>query len=129
MHSGRVVPVTQHTGGGLPQIVVDPNGVVTNLAYDARQRLVSRTVNTAAGPLTTNYSYDAAGNLTQVTRPDGSALANTYDAAHRLVATANLFGQQILYGLDALLLGDRQQTNVLNSASAVVRQNSAHFDA
>ena len=119
--------VTQHTGGGLPQIVVDPNGVVTNLGYDVRQRLVSRTVNTAAGPLTTTYSYDAAGNLRQVTRPDGSALANTYDAAHRLVATANLFGQQILYGLDAL--GDRQQTNVLNSASAVVRQNSAHFDA
>jgi RHS repeat-associated protein len=124
---GQVTQVTQHTGGGLPQIVVDPNGVVTNLGYDVRQRLVSRTVNTAAGPLTTTYSYDAAGNLTQVTRPDGSALANTYDAAHRLVATANLFGQQILYGLDAL--GDRQQTNVLNSASAVVRQNSAHFDA
>jgi YD repeat-containing protein len=124
---GQVTKTTQHTAGGLPQTVVDPSGVVTNLAYDARQRLVSRTVNTAAGPLTTNSSYDAAGNLTQVTQPDGSALANTYDAAHRLVATADLFAEYIQYALDAI--GDRLQTSVLNSASAVVRQNSAHFDA
>jgi RHS repeat-associated protein len=123
----QVTQITQHTGGGLPQTIVDPNGVVSNLAYDARQRLVSRTVNTAAGPMTTTDSYDAAGNLIQVTQPDGSALANTYDAAHRLVATADLFSQQIQYTLDAL--GDRTQTNVLNSTSAVIRQHSANFDA
>jgi YD repeat-containing protein len=87
---GQVTQITQHSGGGLPQTIVDPNGVVTNLAYNARQRLVSRTVNTAAGPLTTTYTYDAAGNLIQVTQPDGSAIANTYDAAHRLVATVDL---------------------------------------
>jgi RHS repeat-associated protein len=124
---GQVTQITDHTGGGLPLTVIDPNGVVTSLAYDARQRLVSRTVNTSAGPLTTTYAYDPAGNLTQVTQPDGSALANTYDAAHRLVATADLFGQQIQYALDAL--ADRTQTHVLNSASTIVGQHSATFDA
>jgi YD repeat-containing protein len=123
----QVTQITEHTGGGLPLTVVDPNGVVTNLAYDARQRLTSRTVSTAAGPLTTTYSYDHAGNLTQVTLPDGSALANTYDAAHRLVATADRFGQQIQYALDAL--SDRTQTNLLNSAGTVDRHHSATFDA
>jgi RHS repeat-associated protein len=124
---GQVTHIPVHTGGGLPLTVVDPNGVVTNLAYDARQRLVSRTVNTSAGSLTTTYSYDAAGNLTQVTQPDGSAFGNTYDAAHRLVAVADLFGQQIRYALDAL--GNRTQTHVLNSASTIVGQHSATFDA
>jgi RHS repeat-associated protein len=124
---GQVTQITDHTGGGLPLTVIDPNGVVTRLAYDARQRLISRTVNTSAGPLTTTYDYDPAGNLTQVTLPDGSALANTYDAAHRLVASADLFGQQIRYALDAL--ADRTQTHVLNSTSTIVGQHSATFDA
>jgi YD repeat-containing protein len=124
---GQLTQITQHTRGGLPLTVVDPSGVVTNLAYDARQRLVSRTVNTTAGPVTTSYTYDAVGNLTQIKLPDGAAIANTYDAAHRLVSTADLIAQQIQYALDAL--GDRTQTNVLNSTSAVVRQHSANFDA
>ena len=46
-----------------------PNGVTTQLTYDARQRLLTRTVNTAAGPLTTSYTYDAAGNLLSVAQP------------------------------------------------------------
>ena len=124
---GQVTQITQHTADGYPQTIVDPNGIVANLAYDARQRLISRTINTSTGPLTTTYSYDPAGNLTQVTLPDGSALANTYDAAHRLVATADLFGQQIQYALDTL--ADHTQTSVLTSASTVVGQRSATFDA
>jgi RHS repeat-associated protein len=124
---GQVTQITQHTGGGFPQTYVDMNGIATNLAYDARQRLISSIVDTAAGPLTTTLSYDAAGNLIQVTLPDGSALANTYDAAHRIVATVDLFNQQIQYALDAL--ADRTQTSILNSASTVVGQRSATFDA
>jgi YD repeat-containing protein len=123
---GQVTQVTQHTADGYPQTVVDPNGVVTNLVYDGRHRLVSRTINTSTGPLTTTYTYDPAGNLIQTILPDGSALANTYDGAHRLVATADLFGQQVHYTLDAL--GDQTQMNVLSSASAVARQHSANFD-
>ena len=59
--------ITQHLAGGLPQTVVDPNGVTTLFTYDVRQRLVSSTLNTAAGPLTTRYAYDAAGNRLSVT--------------------------------------------------------------
>jgi YD repeat-containing protein len=124
---GQVTQITQHTADGYPQTLVDPNGVVTNLAYDGRHRLISRTVNTSAGPLITSYEYDPAGNLTQITPPDGSALAYTYDAAHRLVSTADLFGQQIQYALDAL--GDRTHSNILNNASTVVARHSATFDA
>ena len=124
---GHVTKITAHTGGGLPQTIVDPNGVTTQLAYDARQRLLSSTVVTAAGSLTTGYSYDAAGNLTKITLPDGSFLANTYDAAHRLTSTADALGEDVNYTLDAL--GDRTQINILNGSSTVVRQHSAVFDA
>ena len=56
---GQVTRITQHLPGGLPQTLVDPNGVTTQLTYDARQRLLTRTV----GTVTTTYNYDKAGNL------------------------------------------------------------------
>ena len=124
---GQVTQITQHTGGGRPQTIVDPNGVVTNLTYDARQRLVSKSVNTANGPLITNYTYDAVGNLTRISLPDGSTLANTYDAAHRLVAITDLFNQQMQYALDAA--GDRTQTITLDPSGSTMRLQSATFDS
>src|SRR4029077_20923993 len=95
--------------------------------YDARLRLLTSTVSTAAGPLTTICSYDAAGNLITVTQPDGSALTNTYDAAHRLTGVADLFNQSISYTLDAL--GDRTQSNVADSSGNLQRTHSGKFDA
>ena len=114
---GQTTKITQHLPGGLPQTVVDPNGVTTNLTYDARLRLLTSTLTTSTGPLATKYSYDPAGNLLSVTLPDGSALTNTYDAAHRLTGTADLFTNSIAYTLDAL--GDRTQTEVSNSSAVV----------
>ena len=124
---GQVTQVTQHTPGGFPQTIVDPNGVTTQLAYDARLRLTSSTINTASGPLITRYAYDPAGNLTGTTLPDGSALADSYDAAHRLTAVADLFGQQAAYTLDAL--GGRTQVNIADAAHVVKEARAASFDA
>ncbi len=123
----QVTQITLHTPGGLPQTIVDPNGVTTQLAYDARQRLQTSTVNAVAGGLTTKYSYDAAGNVLSVTLPDGSALANTYDPAHRLIGVADLFNESISYALDSL--GDRTGTMVSDAGNAVTRTHSGTFDA
>ena len=38
----QTTQITQHTGGGYPQIIVDPNNVTTTLDYDARLRLTSQ---------------------------------------------------------------------------------------
>jgi len=122
---GHVTQITQHLPGGWPQTIVDPNGVTATLAYNARQWLLSRSLATAAGPLTTTYAYDAAGNLTRTTQPDGSALAYTYDAAHRLTGATDLFNQQIAYTLDAL--GDRTAIQV-STGSTLTRTRSANFD-
>jgi YD repeat-containing protein len=104
---GQATNITAHTGGGLPQTLVDPNGVTTTRTYDARQRLLTSTVATAAGLRTTTYSYDVAGDLIKTTLPDGSALANTYGTAHRLTTITDLFHQNVAYTLDAL--GDRRR--------------------
>ena len=91
--------------GGLPQTIVDANGITRKFTYDARQRLLTSTVVTVtgpfAGPLTTTYAYDAAGNVLSVTLPDGSAIMNTYDTARRLTGHTDLFGQKINYALNA----------------------------
>jgi RHS repeat-associated protein len=124
---GQTNKITQHTAGGLPLTIVDPNGVSTALTYDNRQRLLTNTLSTSAGPLTTTVTYDNAGNLLTTTLPDGSAFTNGYDAAHRLTSVTDLFGQTINYTLDGL--GDRTQVNIKNSSSTVEHQYSSTFDA
>jgi len=124
---GQATQITQHLPGGLPQTIVDPNGVTTTLTYDERLRLLTSTVSTGAGPLTTTWSYDAAGNLVKTTLPDSSALTNTYDAAHRLTGITDLLGQSTNYTLDAL--GDRTQTKTANASAVVQLQHSRTFDA
>jgi RHS repeat-associated protein len=122
---GQVTHIV-NTPGGLPLTIIDLNGVKTTLGYDARLRLHTSTVATAKGNLTTTFDHDAAGNLTRVTQPDGSSLANSYDAAHRLIGTYNLLGESTAYTLDAL--GDRKLTTISNS-SGVQFQRADTFDA
>ncbi|HYL35196.1 MAG TPA: RHS repeat-associated core domain-containing protein [Bryobacteraceae bacterium] len=123
----QTTQITSHLPGGLPQSIVDPNGVETDLTYDLRFRLLSRTINTTAGPLTTSYTYDAAGNLLSTTLPDGSSLLNSYDSAHRLISVTDLFHQSIAYVLDPA--GDRTQVTVLDASGNPQRTRSDKFDA
>lgn len=123
---GQTTQITAHLPGGLPTTIVDPNGLTTNLTYDARDRLLTSTVE-AQAPLTTSYHYDAAGNLTGKTWPDGSAYAFTYDAAHRLTQIADLDNRRIAYTLDAL--GNRTQMQILGGIGAVRLSRTATFDA
>src|SRR5262249_38077473 len=51
---GHVTSITAYNAHGQPTTIVDANGLTTTLAYDARQRLTSRSV----GGETTTYAYD-----------------------------------------------------------------------
>ncbi len=82
---GHTTSIPAYDPHGRPLTIVDPNGLTTQLAYDARGRLLSRSV----GGETTGYAYDGVGQLTQVTLPDGSSLTYAYDAAHRLTGISD----------------------------------------
>jgi len=78
---------SSYTPYGDPQSVVDPNGVITEFAYDARGRMLSDTVmaDTEGDPnLVTTANYDAAGRQTQQTFSLGNGIAFGYDTSDRL---------------------------------------------
>lgn len=119
---GHATNITSYDANGRPLTIQDPNGLVTTLAYDARGRVASR----AVGTETTAYAYDAAGNLTKVTLPDGTWLVYTYDAAHRLAGITDKAGNRIAYTLD--LMGNRVKEEVFDPSNALKQTRSYVYD-
>ncbi|OGT56156.1 MAG: hypothetical protein A3E01_02445, partial [Gammaproteobacteria bacterium RIFCSPHIGHO2_12_FULL_63_22] len=54
----------------------------------------------SADDIVTQFDYDLVGNLKKITQPDGTFLAFTYDAAHRLTDITNVTGNSLHYVLD-----------------------------
>ena len=67
---GHVTTYNTYNAHGQPLTMTDPNGVVTTLTYDLRQRLTSRTVGTEI----TTFEYWPTGLLKKATLPDASYL-------------------------------------------------------
>ena len=120
---GHVTQISAYDAGARPQTLIDPNGLITNLTYDARGRLKSRTV----GGETTGYDYDGVGQLKRVTLPDGSYIAYTYDGAHRLTEIRDGLGHRIVYTLDAM--GNRLKEEAFDPANTLTRTHGRQFDA
>jgi YD repeat-containing protein len=74
---GHQTTLGNYDAHGKSRQITDPNGLVTTLVWDERQRLTSRT----AGSQVTSYTYDGVGQLTRITLPDGSFLEYEYDTA------------------------------------------------
>jgi YD repeat-containing protein len=119
---GHVTSIAAYNAHGQPLTIVDPNGLITDLTYDERQRLRSRNV---GGELTI-YTYDAVGQLTQVSLPDNSSLTYSYDAAHRLSGMHDNLGNRIAYTLDAM--GNRTREEVFDPANALAQTRSRVFN-
>ena len=119
---GHVTKITAFDAHGRPLTIVDPVGLTTKLAYDARGRLLSR----QRGTETTKYAYDPAGQLTKLTFPDGSFVTYGYDPAHRLTGLQDNLGNRIAYTLDAV--GNRLRDDVFDSAATLARTHSRAFD-
>src|SRR5262249_61188812 len=75
-----------------------PGGTQTTYGYDDDERLASAT----SSSQTTSYGYDAAGELTQTTRPSGNGWSETrtYDHAGRLTEIKDANGGSVLQQLD-----------------------------
>ena len=121
--ASHVTTISSYNAHGQPLTIVDPNGLTTTLAYDARQRLTSRTV----GSEVTSYLYDGVGQLTKVTLPDTSFLSYTYDAAHRLTQITDNLGNKIVYTLD--LMGNRTQEQVFDPSNTLAQTRSRVYNS
>ena len=123
---GHVTRITSLDAGGRPLSITDPNGVVTNLAYDARGRLTVVNVNPGPAQARTAIAYDAVGQVTRVTSPDGSFLQYSWSDARRLTSVSNNGGERVDYTHDAM--GNVTSRTVKTGSGAIIRQQSALFD-
>jgi RHS repeat-associated protein len=123
---GHITTITSNNGWGEPLSSVDANGITTNYGYDLRGRLTAITINPGSSQAAYGFTYDDAGNLTVVTRPDSSTLTYGYDDAHRVTSVTNNLGESITYTLDAL--GGRTATVTRSASSTITKQETATFD-
>ncbi len=75
----------------------DSSGTITR-EYDSLNRPVSYT---DARGNTIQYSYNQAGNLTELSYPDGKVVSYDYDAANRLIKVSDWAGRITGYNYDA----------------------------
>ena len=120
---GNVTTYNSYNAHGQPLTISDPNGVVTTLGYDARQRLTSRQV----GSEVTTFSYYPTGLLKQVTLPDSSYVLYTYDNAHRLTQISDGAGNSIQYTLDAM--GNRTADKTYDPSGTLHRTHTRVYNA
>jgi YD repeat-containing protein len=88
---GHTIRIEDFDGYGNPQKITDANGVISLIKYTPQGWLTS---STTAGS-TTSIEYNAVGDITKLTRGDGSWLEYTWDDARRLVSIANNAGERI----------------------------------
>jgi YD repeat-containing protein len=120
---GHPIRITRYSAHGQPEEIIDPNGLITTLTYDARQRLIASDI---GGELTT-YQYDPAGQLTRVTEPSGAYLIYGYDDAHRLNSIQDHLGNRLKYTLDDK--GNRKKEEVFDPNGQLARRQNRVYDA
>lgn len=78
--------------------ITDANGNTIQNGYDAKKRLISKT--TALG--TSQYAYDAVGNLTSETDPLGNSKTFNYNALGQRTSTADGLGNTTVFSYNSL---------------------------
>jgi len=119
---GNVTTYNTYNAHGQPLTITDPNGTVTTLTYDLRQRLTSRQVGTEL----TSFAYYPTGLLQKATLPDNSYVQYTYDPAHRLTQIADGAGNAIKYTLD--YMGNQTAESAYDPSNVLSRTRTRVFN-
>lgn len=128
---GHVHETLRYDGAGRVLSTRDANGVVTDIEYDVRGRVVAgklRGANDASetDDAITRIEYTATGLVRKVTQPDGVAATFTYDAARHLTGVADDAGNAIAYTLDAA--GNRTNEETRDTNGVLRRALSQTYD-
>ena len=125
--AGHTTTFDAYDANGRLTRMTDPNGLRTDYVYDPRGRVIEVTETPPGGaPRTTGYTYNAAGNVTSVTFPDGMVLTYTYNAAQLLTRVTNSLGNYIAYGYDQR--GNRTSETTHDPSGNLVRQVTLAYD-
>ncbi|AYC31780.1 RHS repeat protein [Pseudomonas cavernae] len=119
---GHITQLSSFNSYGSPQTVVDANNVTSTLTYTPQGWLAS----VSSGGSTTSFEHDAIGQITKVTRGDGSFLQYTWNGARRLTAITNNLGEKIEYDYD--LMGNRTAQRLKNASSTLTQQQTWAYD-
>jgi RHS repeat-associated protein len=122
----QTTTVSAWNGRGQPLTLVDANGVTTTMTYDIRGRLLTATINPGSSQSQYLFEYDAIGNLSKITLPEGGFLSYTYDDGGRLTLITNDRGQTQTFVNNAL--GDPTAVTVKTSGASISAQQSYAYD-
>jgi YD repeat-containing protein len=126
--TGHVTQFTLYDKAGRVRQMVDPNGIVTDIAYTPRGWTSSVVVTPPGGAArTTTYTYDNAGQLTGVVMPDATTMSYSYDTAHRLTGVTDAKGNTVTYTLDAM--GNKTGEQVKDPSGNLQRNITRVYDA
>ena len=124
---GYTTTYSDYDLNGRVKKVVAPDGRTTQFEYTSRGWLKSRAISTASQTLLTTFEFDATGNQTKRTNPDGSWTHYTYDPAQRLVGMDDSFGNHEAYGLD--LIGNVIKEERFDKDGILVGKTVRTYDA
>ena len=125
--NGLVTAYTDYDALGNPTRVVDPDGVVILMTYDAEGQLVEVIENTDQSTVnTTSFTYDIIGQMTSMTTASGETWTYVYDQARRLIEISNVSGESMHYTHD--LAGNVTGTEYRGSGGAAEFVENATFD-
>lgn len=128
---GRATEVLGYDPQGRPLSVLDANGVVTDYEYTPRGWLTATKVRGAnntveADDRITRIEYEPTGLAKKVTLPNGVFTNYTYDAAYRLTDITDNAGNKIHYTLDPV--GNRKQEDTKTAGGTLRRTLSRMFN-
>ena len=124
---GQTTTMSNYDGNGRVGLITAPNGATQALTYTPRGWVASSVVTAGSVVQTTTYTYDNAGQLSQVTQPDNATINYTYDSAHRLTNIKDKLGNSVNYTLD--LMGNRIAESINDPNGALTKQVNRVFDA
>lgn len=122
----QTLTVSAVNGRGEPTTVVDAGGITSNLTYDSEGRLKTVAIDSSGLNAVTSIDYNAVGDVTRITRPNGTYLRYTYDDARRITKVEDNFGDYIEYDRDNL--GNVTARRARTSSGALTLAQTATFD-
>jgi YD repeat-containing protein len=118
--------ITAWNGRGKPTTMLDQNGVTTTFTYDIDDRPLTITVNPGASQSEYQFTYDDAGDLTEITLPLGGYLQYAYDDNRRVSTVTDDLGDTQTYTYDNN--DDPLSLTVKNPSSTITKSETATYD-